>query len=581
MTPLSARTYLDAYYDLDEQAKGPKDLASLVESLDHWRLTTTAALEDTWPGEGWEDEEVEDEAEQVKAAQRDDRESAEPTADLEGLSITSMDTTSTLRDRAMDTLLQSLLNQPDDSSHLIAEAELLTDFLPKMKAKFYDQASGLKPSAYLLDMICRTLENDAEVDLSPFLTLSVHDLSHIVSKLQKHGKMNLLNLSNRPDIGENDLHVIVGQNTTLRALCLLEMPQISTQSLADYLSHWEVYHSDIFRSPLDGDFYHVNEEPLPAPPISGSDTITQIQWLGLSYMDSMDEKLRFDDSRIAWDALNFTTKRCRFGPSRGELDYKKCGLDIPLPAGKMVQGFLRLLQWGASANTSSSSSEQWFKGVACSLAASPPRNSSGTGHGISLLSPKLWNVEHNSEPEEVSTAWEHGQWALVVFSEAYNAESQEYLDGMWEDRYPTANPSATDSNPEPSSADTKPKKPEGSEAPMNIEALLFGDINQMHFPKKDNAEESSSAKHHPSWRPRKAIRYAFVTPIAGSKTALSVADMPTCLTKLLGDTAEAKGLIDLWKDRIATLGNVEYFGDAEDFDNFLQKIYPPKAGDTA
>ena len=592
MTPLSARTYLEAYYVLSDP-RNSRDLVPLVEAFDEWDLIATATLENTWPGEGWEADDEEDDEDEQDDEQDDeiqpvDDEPAEPEVEPAKLDINPIDTPMTLRDSAMDKLLQSLIEQPDDNSDSTAEAELLTDFLPKLKAKFYDQATQLKPSPSLLRLLGRALENEIEVDLSPFTTLSAKDLSLVVSKLQSHGTMAVLNLSNRPDIGEMELNVILGSDLNLRALCLLEMPQIPPRSLGAYSSHCEVYHSDILRLPLITDPYE-EHKPTLAPALFTNNTITQIQWLGMSYTDSMDEKYRLDDGRIAWDTVKPAAKgRNPYGASKGELEYRSCNLDIPFPAGKMVQGFLRLLQWGASADMSASDS--WSKGVACSLAASPPRGSTGTGHGVGLLSPSLW-VERDrfdrSQKEKGPTGLKTGQWALVMFSEAFDTGSQEFLDKVFEDRYPMLKPSATASEPnEPSKqADSDSNGPPSldihlstrssdAEAQMNFNTFL-GDISKLHSLKdKTKQKHSHPTVQPPSFRPRKGIKYALVTPVVGSETEVSVADVPAYLKQLMGD--KAQDLVDLWNSGFASLVTAEFYGNEDNFDKFLQKFYPGK-----
>ncbi|KAL2041824.1 hypothetical protein N7G274_005608 [Stereocaulon virgatum] len=587
MTPLSARTYLEAYSILSDPGNS-RDLVPLVEAFDEWGLIATATLENTWPGEGWEaDDEVDVEDELDDEIQRLDEELAKPEVELARLHTNPVDTPMTLRDSAMDKLLQSLMKQPDDDSDSIAEAELLTDFLPKLRAKFYDQATQLKPSSSLLRLLGRALENETEVDLSPFTTLSAKDLSLVVSKLQSHGKMAILNLSNRPDIGETELNVILGPDLNLRALCLLEMPQIPSRSLGAYSGHCEVYHSDILRLPLVTDPYE-EHKPTLAPALSTNNTITQIQWLGMSYMDSTDKAYRLDDGRIAWDTLKLAAKgRNPFGPSKGELEYRSCDLDIPFPAGKMVQGFLRLLQWGASANMGPSSSDDWWKGVACSLAASPPRDSTGTGHGVGLLSPSLWIQQgryNRSQKEKGPTGLKIGQWALILFSEAFNARSQEFLDEVFEKRHPVLKPSAAASEPnepskqadcdldEPSSSDIHPlTRSLDPKAQMDINTSLFREISKLHSPgDKTEQRHSRPTVQPPSFRPRKGIKYALVTPVAGSETDFSIADVPACLEQLMGD--KAQDLVDLWNGGFASLETAEFYGNDDNFVKFLQKL---------
>ena len=52
LTPLSAAIYLGAYYDLNKAEE--VYMQDFVDGLDPWKVVTLQALEDTWPGEGWE-----------------------------------------------------------------------------------------------------------------------------------------------------------------------------------------------------------------------------------------------------------------------------------------------------------------------------------------------------------------------------------------------------------------------------------------------------------------------------------------------------------------------------------------------
>jgi hypothetical protein len=70
---------------------------------------------------------------------------------------------------------------------------------------------------------------------------------------------------------------------------------------------------------------------------------------------------------------------------------------------------------------------------------------------------------------------------------------------------------------------------------MKTNTLLFGDISKHHF-RKDKIEQKHSGPtvQPPSFRPRKGIKYALGTPVAGSETEVSVADVPAYLEQLMG-----------------------------------------------
>ena len=59
MTPLPARTYIEAYYILSDP-KNSGDLVPLVKRFDDWDL-----IPDAWPGEGWEEDDEKEQAEGV------------------------------------------------------------------------------------------------------------------------------------------------------------------------------------------------------------------------------------------------------------------------------------------------------------------------------------------------------------------------------------------------------------------------------------------------------------------------------------------------------------------------------------
>ncbi|CAD6582246.1 MAG: hypothetical protein ASARMPRED_000912 [Alectoria sarmentosa] len=180
MTPLTARIYLEAYYDLN-YPQNAKNLLPLLDELNGWDTIPVTALQDTWPEGKWEEWESNGiGGDEVVAP------------GLEKLGVSNPDTSKSLRDGAMATVIQALLDGSDEDSDLISEAELLTDFLPKLKSKLYEHASSLKPSSHLQDLLYKALEYDTDVDLSPFKGFSAEDLSFLVSRLRNHSMMTTL-----------------------------------------------------------------------------------------------------------------------------------------------------------------------------------------------------------------------------------------------------------------------------------------------------------------------------------------------------------------------------------------------------
>ncbi|KAL8989625.1 MAG: hypothetical protein Q9169_008320 [Polycauliona sp. 2 TL-2023] len=188
-TPLSAQTYLAAYYVLDD-TDGEAGLLPLVESFEGRSLIKKGALAETWPDEAWGEVDL------------------EALPNVEELSIT--DKPKSLRDQAMDRFLGGLLNSSEQHIPiLMAEADHLRDLIPNLRQRLYDQASSLEASATNITLLHKALDGLTLVDLRPFELWGAKDLSTLVARLRKgHGGMEMLNLSNMPDLTESDLEMI-------------------------------------------------------------------------------------------------------------------------------------------------------------------------------------------------------------------------------------------------------------------------------------------------------------------------------------------------------------------------------------
>ena len=514
MTPLSARIYLEAYYELTE------DLLPLVESFQGYDLIPTSLLEDAWPDEGWMD------------AETDVQEGGEePDLQLEKLEITPTATLDTLRSQTMDTLIQNLLDSPEENSSLVVEAELLTDFLPKLKDKIYDQAKTLKWSSYHLDLLFQALQNELEVDLGPLTNIPAEDLAIIVEKLYKNGKVSILNLSNRSDISLEDLHYIIGTGTRLRVLCLLEMPQIPLKSLGQYLVNLEVHHSDLLRWGLRAysyfDYFN-SSEMVAKTKFPGTGTVSKIVWTGLSKRGSMSRRNYLPNGRIAWENLTLNPDKLEPFPGRTTLEQRSYDLHVPLPPCKLVPGVLRLLQWLGSTHLSNYDSPS--RGIACSLASLLP-HTNGTGHGISLLSPGLYAERDICQALPSKTrlfSLKAGEWVLFLISEAFDARDGSFADRMFDDQ-----------------SDTLTGAEEATEVAQAPEVDLA-------------AHKNPDIELYP----RKATSYALATRLTDSEPSqYMIADIPTYIKSVFGGTPWVQELIDVWTSGFPSIKNAEFFGD--------------------
>ena len=547
MTPLSARTYLEAYYELNDP-KHSEELLPLVESFRGWGLILASVLEDAWPGESWE--EAETDVQEGKGT--------EPDLKLEKLEIAHRPSLDTLRGQTMDTVIQSLLDSPEENSGLVVEAQNLSDFLPRLKDKLYAAATTIEWSSHYLDLLCQALKTEVEVDLSPLSNIPAKDLAIVVAKLYENGKMNVLNLSHRPDISLEDLRSIVGTGPRLRVLCLLEMPQIPLENLGQFLVNYEVHHSDLMRLALKG--FRDYGERLPNIGFPATGVISKIVWAGLGTSASVDRRNYLPNGRIAWENLSFSSRKAQSLDNWQALENRLYDSCVPVTPYKLVPSVLRLLQWFGPASLSWSTDVS--RGLACSLASSLPCTN-GNGHGISLLNPSLWlagMLDWDSPKESCLSSLNAGEWALFLMSKSYDAFNQSYIDRMLKDSRTSSR--AFYKSGVPVNVDPAEKLPNKSEDTASGSSSQAPEVDPT-APKDQDVE----------FRPCKAASYALITRVADSgPSQYMVADIPTFLEKVLGDTLEARELIDAWTSGISTIENAEFFGD--DTYQILQKLSP-------
>ena len=538
MTPLSAKTYLEAYYDLSGSANS-KDLGPVVKSFEGWNLIPAAVLEDTWPGEGW--------AESKIHGQGGDGEQLY--LKLEKLDIAPESNVETLRDQAMDKLIQAMLSRSEEDPDLMSEAGLLADFLPRLKDKLYNRAADLHWSSYHLDLLFKALQNEVEVDLSPLSGLRGESLALLVSKLLKNGKMRALNLSHRSDISEKDLNSMLSTENSLQYLYLLEMPQIPIQSLWGALLNCEVYHSDLLRCALsDHDFQYRAQlrASMTSMDFRGTNAVSQIVWVGLGMDECSERQNHLPNGRIAWERLKLNTYDGTILHLHGTLAQRIYSLDLPLPARKLVHALLRLLEWTTAVELLWAN--DLAKGIACSMATSASR-ANDTGHSVSHLNPELYaapkEIRHR---QQYSTRFslEVGEWSLFLVSESFNVSEQCFETG----RSDSGGSSSTDSLADKLS----PSLDQADPLAQDDRAQTSGSAS--------GSDPAAITNQPPKIHPRKAASYALVTRVADTgDSQFMVVDVPTYLQRVMGDTAEAKGLIDIWSTRVSSIKNIEFFGN--------------------
>ena len=514
-TPLSARTYLEAYYELNDAKNDEVGLLPLVESFQNRSLITKEALAETWPDGAWEHQSPSD---------LDSTDSP----DLRGLDIA--DKPKCLRNQAMDQFLDLLLDPSEQDVHtLMAETDHLNDFVPNLRRRMYNQASTLEPSTTNIGLLQKALEGVATVDLSLFKLWSAEHLSAVLSQLRTGvDGVKVLNMSNMPDLTEAELAAIMkledGKATPhLSTIIILETPKISLDFVAKHFGKYDVYHSELFRRALNLPYQsRYGAPPPPALQFNAPDNMSHLVWVGISTDQSWDKKHRLEDGRFDWNTLKYSSHAGSGFRRDPSLTYMTFMLDIPLPIAKTIKSLRRLLQYMPLVQTFPF--DNVFVGVARCFATTSALDDDG--YSIGPLGQTL-SEEPQSYPR-VDRAGsgrnqylKPGHWAILLIHEAFDARDQEQLD-----RYRTL----------------------------------------------DESEDKT-----PAYKPVKRLRYilAQANPDAGtSGPQFLTVDVPTYIDSVLKDDPDQIQTIKTrWAKKMADVANGLSYYDEKDAQAILDRVY--------
>lgn len=308
MVPLSARTYLDTYYHARELEENSwKEIVLVLRQIEGFSLVPTAVPEGIWPDGDW------------KEPHDSQKNNQPPDSECDGMATVERHEPTSLRDYALEKLVQTLVEDPESARQVAPAAEVLADFWPRLKGKIYEHAKILRPSLALLDLLCASLKEEMYVDLSPFHTLTCADLSLLVSRLQSHGQMRRLNLSNMPNLTSEGLASVLGPEPKQRllGLYLMENPQIPVELLGTLNCACDIYHSELLRrsiihKPVRPNSLGERDSARPALPhldfFTGDNAVTQIVLIGLTEDQTLSQRDRKPDGSMFWETLSATTE---------------------------------------------------------------------------------------------------------------------------------------------------------------------------------------------------------------------------------------------------------------------------------
>ncbi|KAL8791509.1 MAG: hypothetical protein Q9213_000126 [Squamulea squamosa] len=165
-----------------------------------------------------------------------------------------------LRDQAMDQLINTALNDPSYDLSALEEAQQLPGFAAHLRTKMLSlgQANELPSTPNLVHCFEMAFNGEQFIDLSPFSNMTTEQLVDVASKLLRSDTVKALNLSHLRQISEHDLMDILCIECHLETLYVMEMSQISLTCLTQLWSQnpalKDIYHTELFRLPLTEEY---------------------------------------------------------------------------------------------------------------------------------------------------------------------------------------------------------------------------------------------------------------------------------------------------------------------------------------
>jgi hypothetical protein len=216
-----------------------------------------------------------------------------------------------LRELTLARLVDESLQNADLDLSWTAEAELLSDFFPAIKARIYSEPT-LLASPVAKALLIKAIEHEQEVDLSPFQNLSMDDILSITSRLSKETKS--LSLSGNVTA---ELLALLAENSSICKIYVLDAPNLPLQSALQVMAQRgspRIYHAEMFRAPLKStwpNWFRLPREDEQRTPGDAADSfpkaserfpVVQIFWLTRGSCGN-DNVIRLDDGGLLWTTV--------------------------------------------------------------------------------------------------------------------------------------------------------------------------------------------------------------------------------------------------------------------------------------
>lgn len=399
--------------------ESPVDLARMIaKGFEGRQLMSTHSLNSTWPRTNWKGLV---EASSVSTDQ----------------TLRSSSQVTSLRTLTLDKLIESALTDPGfDMSFITELADLLEDFLPRLRDILYRYSIDLAPSPTSIRVIVRAFQVVPGFRLGAFQEFERDDLLSVIAGLQEKSKLFTLNLSGSTKLDLEGLERILQKTTSLETLYLMDNPSISLQSVLDILHENRLNVTNLYHPDLFGLFLH-HRARLPLPDeykmnfLTGASTkspVVQILWV-FTCANELDE-YNCRSCGVHWD--KFTADIRSRGKNSDFSSYDSPGLNYGrfslkhslITPSKLVTGMSQFAEF--SLNNRSwirYNYDSYAQAVATSFAIAPSsvkgsKNQIGPVPlmlSIDPLSPM--KITDNSASENLFSTLIPGDWSLLVLHE--------------------------------------------------------------------------------------------------------------------------------------------------------------------
>lgn len=206
---------------------------TIAKGFEGRQLISIHSLNSAWPRENWKG-------------------LVEASSDSTDQALLSSSQVTSLRTLALDKLIETALTDPGFDMSWISElADLLEDFLPRLRDSLYNCSVDLEPSPTSIRVIVRAFQDVPGFRLGAFQEFEMDDYLSVIGGLQQKAKLYALNLSGSAKLDLEGLERILQYTSSLKTLYLMDNPSLPLHAVLDILhenrlSVTNVYHPDLF-----------------------------------------------------------------------------------------------------------------------------------------------------------------------------------------------------------------------------------------------------------------------------------------------------------------------------------------------